>query len=145
MLKKKHAESLQRVLVPFRVTVGKQDSQTARRDKGFMVRSGASQTLQYALLCTSKCVGTNGDKQEVVNWKVSFYHASINSILNVNMNIFMGSLYNSQHRLSESLTCPKQDRFYNWNTPNELILAQIKIWRYPSLLDWRITWYELNC
>lgn len=87
--KKKHAESLQRVLVPFRVTVGKQDSQTARRDKDFMVRSGASQTLQYAFLCTLKCVGTNGDKQEVVNWKVSFYHASINSILNVNMNIFM--------------------------------------------------------
>lgn len=99
--------------MPFRVTVGKQDSQTARRDKDFMVRSGASQTLKYALLCTSKCVGTNGDKQEVVNWKVSFYHASINSILNVNMNIFMGSLYNSQHRLSESLSCPKQDRFYN--------------------------------
>lgn len=113
MLKKKHAESLQRVLVPFRVTVGKQDSQTARRDKDFMVRSGASQTLKYVFLCTLKCVGTNGDKQEVVNWKVSFYHASINSILNVNMNIFMGSLYDSQHRLSESLTCPKQDRFYN--------------------------------
>lgn len=111
--KKKHAESLQRVLVPFRVTVGKQDSQTARRDKDFMVRSGASQTLKFALLRTLKCVGTNGDKQEVVNWKVSFYHASINSILNVNMNIFMGSLYNSQHRLSESLSCPKQDRFYN--------------------------------
>lgn len=37
-----------------------------------MVRSGASQTLKFALLRTLKCVGTNGDKQEVVNWKVSF-------------------------------------------------------------------------
>ena len=64
----------------------KKDSQTVHRDTDFTVRSGATQTLDCALLCTCKSAGTNGDKQEVVNRKVSFYHhASINSILNVNM------------------------------------------------------------